>query len=61
MKSDESQSEFWSQGLRLKCVSCGRRRREPGMFFLSAEDLRALSRHLDLCEKRNLPKSSAVT
>lgn len=61
MKNDESQSEFCARGLRFKRISCECRRREPGMFFLSAEDPRALSRHLDLSEKRNLPRSSAVT
>ena len=61
MKNDEFLSDFWAQGLRFKRISCGRRRREPGMFFLSSEDLRPLSRHPVLSEKRNLPKSSAVT
>ena len=52
MKSDESQSEFWAQGLRFQCISCGRCcRHEPGYVFLSAEDLRALSRHLELSEE----------
>lgn len=52
MKSDDSQSVFWAKGLRFKCISCGRCcRHEPGYVFLSPQDLRGLSRHLDLDEK----------